>query len=108
MSHIQNIWIPQFSVPMGSLEDESQMRNFIVEESEEEGALYVQDCLSIGAVELYSPPIDEGSLIITPNKEDSFVVAKPFIMAMTHNLIEDGFEVPYLAANVKEVYWKKL
>jgi hypothetical protein len=58
-------------------------------------------------MELYAPPISEGNLKIDKKGEESFVVDRPFYLAITHSAIEEALETPLLVASVGHKYWRK-
>jgi hypothetical protein len=62
-------------------------------------------------IELYAPPLSEGSLLIDPSypsADETFVVKEPFYVAVTHSYIEETLEIPMMVAHVDVKYWKKL
>ena len=59
-------------------------------------------------MELYGPPLSEGTVRVAGlNPIESFVVEKPFFLAVTHTSIEDILETPLVVAHIREKYWKK-
>ena len=60
---------------------------------------------------MYAPPLSEGSLNIDlnyPESTESFVINKPFYVAITHSQIEETIEIPYIVGYADYKSWKKL
>ena len=58
------------------------------------------------AIELYTPPLNEASVIVAPKIPSDFVVTQPFWIAVTHNMLEDTLETPLIVAHIEERHWK--
>jgi len=58
-------------------------------------------------LELYGPPLSQGSITPLYTSSDSLMIEKPFYIAVTHSAIEDLIETPLIAAYISETYWKK-
>jgi len=63
-------------------------------------------------MELYAPPISEGTpeIDIRSNEKlaETFIVDRPFYIAITHGALEETIECPLLVGYVDFKYWKKL
>ena len=84
--------------------EDSTFHGLIVERSPTE-KLSISKCYQQFYVELYAPPVSEGSLNIEIRsevaREESLVVDRPFYIAMTHSAIEEVIETPLMVAYVQ-------
>eukprot|EP00347_Sterkiella_histriomuscorum_P015861 403355405 len=87
----------------------SNFERFMVENQSDQ-PLFIQDCYDQFSMELYAPPISEGtpdiSIKTQEQREEAFIVDRPFYLAVTHGQLEESIEAPMFVAYIDQTKWK--
>ena len=102
---INQLWLPRFKL---YLERPERDPSFLGLHMNAQGEV-INECFQQFSMELYGPPLSEGTIQVSYDSraQDTYMVGKPFYLAITHSAIEDALETPLIVAKIGQHHWQK-